>query len=41
MEKGVVESHKSYGEGSTTTSDMQAIGCHMSNGDRERPHRYT
>jgi hypothetical protein len=37
-EKGVVGSHKSDGEGSTSTSDTQAIGSHRSDG--ERPHRY-
>jgi hypothetical protein len=40
IEKGVVESHKSDGEGSISTSDMQAIGSHRSDGDRERPHRF-
>ena len=33
MEKGVVGSHKLDGEGSTSTSDTQAVGSHMSDGD--------
>ena len=40
MEKGVVGSHKSDGEGSISTSDMQAIGSHRSDGHGERPHMY-
>jgi hypothetical protein len=40
MEKGAVGSHKSDGEGSTSTSDTQAIGSHRSDGDRERPYKY-
>jgi hypothetical protein len=41
MEKGAVGSHRSDEEGSTSTSDMQAVGSHWSDGDEERPHRYT
>ena len=41
IEKGVVESHRSDGEGSTSTSDTQAIRSHKSDGHGERPHRYT
>jgi hypothetical protein len=41
MEKGAVGSHKSDGEGSTSTSDKQAVGSHRPDGDGERPHRYT
>ena len=40
MEKGVVGSHKSNGEGSTSTSDTQAIGSNRSDGHGERPHRF-
>ena len=39
MVKGVVGSHKSDGEGSTSTSDTQAIGSHWLNGHGERLHR--
>jgi hypothetical protein len=41
MEKGVVESHRLDGEGSTSTSDMKDVGSHRSDGDGERPHMYT
>ena len=37
MEKGLVGSHKSDGEGSTSTSDMQAIGSYRLNGDQKGP----
>ena len=40
MEKGVVGSHKSDGEGSTITSDTQAIESHRSDGHGDRPHRF-
>ena len=40
MEKGAFGAHKLDGEGSTSTSDTQAIGSHRSDGDGERPHRY-
>ena len=40
MEKGAVGSHKSDGEGSTSTSDTQAVGSHRSDGHGERPHRF-
>ena len=40
MEKGVVGSHKSNGEGSTSTSDTQAIGSHRLDEHGDRPHRF-
>jgi hypothetical protein len=40
IEKGAVRSHKSDGEGSTSTSDTQAIGSHRSVGHGDRPHRF-
>ena len=40
MEKGVVGSYKSDGEGSTSTSDTQAVGSHRSDGNGERLHRF-
>ena len=40
MVKGAIGSHISDGEGSISTSDMQAIGSHRSDGDGERPHRF-
>ena len=36
MEKGAIGSHKSDGEGSTSTIDTQAVGSHRSDGDGER-----
>ena len=40
MEKGAIGSHKLDGEGSTSTSDMQAVRFHRSDGHRDRPHRF-
>ena len=38
MEKGVIRSHVSDGEGSTSTSDTQAVESHRLDGDGERLH---
>jgi len=40
MEKYAVGSHKLDEEGSTSTSDTQAVGSHRSDGHGDRPHRF-
>ena len=40
MEKGAFRSHKLDGEGSTSTSDTQAVGSHRPDGQGDRPIRF-